>query len=549
VRVLVVDDDEAGRYLVSAILRNSGHEVIEAVDGVDALAKVAGQPVDIAVSDILMPNMDGYALCRAWKSDPVLSKAPFVFYTATYTEPADERFAEGLGADGFFTKPQEPEVLLHLIADAVHGYESADAEPRMAEERSEEEVLREYNQRLIAKLEHKLLELNDSNAELKRAVEMLSDEVDVKRSLIEKLTIDISEKEDGQRNLVAAKELLQAIFDDAPVCIMTLDAGFIVTSWNAASEELFGWSAAEAVGSFYPPVSEDQRGSLFDAYGPVLRGEVAMREREVTRLRKDGQKVDIWTRVVPLHDARGNVTGLIVFIQDVSEMRHIEMVKSGFVSMISHELRTPLTAIIGYADLLDRVDPSEKPELYAQIMGKIRDRGDRMRRLIDNLLTLSQIQSGPVRLDLERLEVAAFLEGEATTAEVTGPHGLVVDVQEGIPPVFIDAQRMGSVMQHLLSNAVKYSPDGGDVTLRARRDDGFARISVEDHGIGIAPADLEHIFDSFTQADMSDTRSFGGVGVGLFLARQLVQAHAGRLEVTSVPGEGSTFTIVLPVIG
>jgi signal transduction histidine kinase len=105
---------------------------------------------------------------------------------------------------------------------------------------------------------------------------------------------------------------------------------------------------------------------------------------------------------------------------------------------------------------------------------------------------------------------------------------------------------MDRVLTHLVANAVKYSPDGGDVTVRVSSAGDLVRIEVADHGIGIDPVDVEHVFDRFTQADMSDTRSFGGIGVGLYLARQTIEAHRGRLEVTSAPGEGSSFAVLLP---
>ncbi len=117
-RVLVVDDDDASRYLIATLLEGYGHEVVQAADGVEALENARADDVDVVVSDILMPRMDGYQLCREWKADPKLCKAPLVFYSATYTELADKEFAVSLGADAFFIKPQEPHVLVKLITDA-----------------------------------------------------------------------------------------------------------------------------------------------------------------------------------------------------------------------------------------------------------------------------------------------------------------------------------------------------------------------------------------------------------------------------------------------
>jgi len=546
-RVLVVDDDDASRYLIASLLAGHGHEVIEARDGKEALEAARSQHVDIAVSDILMPVMDGYTMVREWKADPELAATPVLFYTASYTEPADRRFAESLGADGFFVKPQEPDALVRLIEEAYERHSSDQVAVREAEPRDESEVLREYSERLVSKLEQKVVELDKANRDLMRALEVISDEVDVKKTLIEQLTSDIIVRERAEADLRAANEVLGAIVNASPLGIVVLDADWHVGIWNPAAERMLGWTAEEAVGSYYPPIAEDERAEFEGTYAHLFDGTETLRT-EVRRRRKDGTFLEMLAHTAALHGPDGQVAGMLSVFQDVTEQRHIEMVKSDFVSMVSHELRTPLTSIIGYSDLLEQIDLREKPELFHQLLGKIRDRGDRMRRLIDDLLSVSQIQSGPLRLDLERTDVARYVRELIEKSPVSERHRIVFSAEDEIGPVFVDRVRLGRVIAHIIENAVKYSPDGGDIAVDVSEADGMVRVAVTDHGIGIAAADLEHVFDRFTQADMSDTRSFGGVGVGLYLALQTVKAHQGRIEVTSTPGEGSTFTILLPVI-
>lgn len=548
-KVLVVDDDDSGRYLISSLLKGHGHEVLEARDGREALEHARSEPVDIVVTDILMPVMDGYTLVREWKADAELGAIPIIFYTASYTEPADRRFAESLGVDGFFVKPQEPDVLVGLIEEAYERHSTAQVAAREAEPREETEILREYSERLVSKLEQKVVELDRANQSLTQALEVLSDEVDVKKTLIEQLTSDIVVRERAEAELRSANETLATVVTASPLAIVLVDTEWQVVVWNPAAERLLMWTAAEAIGRFYPPAAGTHEAEFRETYGPLMRGEVETMERDVRRPRADGAEVDLRVHAAALHGADGAVSGLLSVIQDVTEQRHIEMVKADFVSMVSHELRTPLTSIIGYSDLLEQIDLRAKPELFHQILGKVRDRGDRMRRLIDDLLAVSQIQSGPLHLDLEAVEVAPFVREAAEKACTSESHRLVFSAEDDLPTVFIDRARLGKVVAHIVENAVKYSPDGGDVMVDVVRSDGFVRISVSDPGIGIEPADREHVFDRFTQADMSDTRSFGGVGVGLYLSYQTVEAHRGRLEVDSIPGEGSTFTIALPVIG
>jgi PAS domain S-box-containing protein len=544
--VLVVDDDEASRYLLASLLRGHGHEVVEARDGREALEAARSRPVDLVVTDILMPVMDGYTLAREWKADEKLALVPLIFYTASYTEPADRRFADSLGADGFYVKPQEPDALIRIVDEALARREQRLGEARTAQKREESEVLREYSERLVSKLEQKVVEASRANEDLRQAIEVLSDEVDVKKTLIEQLTSDIANREQAEADLRAANETLQTVVAASPLPIVALDLDLVVTVWNPAAERLLGWSAEDAIGRRYPPLSDEEVTAFMDEYGPLMSGEVDAVESEVRRRRRDGTEVDLHVNAGAFHDVTGAVTGVLSIFEDVTLKRHVEMVKSDFVSMVSHELRTPLTSIIGYSDLLEQIDLREKPELFHQLLGKIRDRGDRMRRLIDDLLSVSQVQSGPLRLDLDRTDIAEFVRLAVAKAEMTPQHRLVVDAEGGLPPVLIDQERMGAVLAHLVSNAVKYSPDGGDVTVRVAADGSDVRIEVGDHGIGIDSADMAHVFDRFTQADMSDTRSFGGVGVGLYLARHTVEAHRGRVEAQSAPGEGSTFAVILP---
>ncbi len=544
--ILVVDDDDSSRYLIASLLRAHANEVVEARDGREALEAARATPVDMVITDILMPVMDGYTLCREWKADERLSSIPLIFYTASYTEPADRRFAESLGADGFYVKPQEPDALMAIVDTVLARGGEASGEARIAEQREETEVLREYSERLVSKLEQKVVEASKANEDLRRTLEVLSDEVEVKKILIEKLTSDIAVRERAEEDLRAANATLETVIHASPLAMVALTADLTVTIWNPAAERLLGWSADEALGRRYPPLADEELPGFMETYGAVLRGDAGTLEAEVSRRRKDGSMIDVRANVAALHDATGAVAGMLSIFQDVTEQRHIEMVKSDFVSMVSHELRTPLTSIIGYSDLLEQIDLRDKPELFHQLLGKIRDRGDRMRRLIDDLLSVSQIQSGPLRLDLERVDAAQFVRVALEKAEVGPPHNLVLEAEGGLPPVTIDRERMAAVLVHLVGNAVKYSPDGGDVTVSVAGAGTNVRIAVRDSGIGIEPTDLEHVFDRFTQADMSDTRSFGGVGVGLHLARQTVEAHRGRIEVASTPGEGSTFTILLP---
>jgi CheY-like chemotaxis protein len=191
VRILVVDDDSSTRYLLQTYLQARGHEIVLAADGQEALDLAYESRPDLLLTDILMPRLDGYQLCMRWRAEPSLSQIPLVFYTATYVESADESFALGLGADAFLRKPMEPHELIRAIEDVARDV----GRPRRAQPHAspdgEIEVLREYNERLVQKLEQKVAELHKANADLETAISMLADEVSVKDTLIERLSAEI----------------------------------------------------------------------------------------------------------------------------------------------------------------------------------------------------------------------------------------------------------------------------------------------------------------------------------------------------------------------
>ncbi len=170
-RVLVADDDPSSRYLLESILTSGGYEVSSAADGAEALAAAHQDPPDLIITDILMPNMDGYALCREWRADPTLVDIPLVFYTANYTHADDERFAENLGADRFLLKPMDPDDLLHEVNDLLELTEAGDLPHRPPQPGSENEVLKEYNARLVSKLEQQLTEVQRVNQSLTALVD------------------------------------------------------------------------------------------------------------------------------------------------------------------------------------------------------------------------------------------------------------------------------------------------------------------------------------------------------------------------------------------
>jgi signal transduction histidine kinase len=231
-------------------------------------------------------------------------------------------------------------------------------------------------------------------------------------------------------------------------------------------------------------------------------------------------------------------------------IREVNQLKSEFVSLVSHELRTPLTAISGYLDLLLEAQGGQSTAKRQELLGIVKKNAERLVKLIDDLLDLSRIESGKVELRITAVDIVGVI------TEVVGllqpqieakAQQLSFDRMLTIPAVAGDAERIRQILINLLSNAHKYTPQGGHIRLTAGVDHGWVRIDVQDNGIGLSPDEQAHLFDRFFRARQPATQGVEGTGLGLSITRLLVEMQGGRLTVSSIPGEGSTFTFTLPV--
>jgi signal transduction histidine kinase len=231
--------------------------------------------------------------------------------------------------------------------------------------------------------------------------------------------------------------------------------------------------------------------------------------------------------------------------ETVAELREFSRMKGEFVAVVSHELRSPVTALIGYAKTLRQPEFSEDATLRDEFLDRMVRQGDRLLRLVENLLTAANLENQQVKLSLGRV---LFEDLCRETAEgLAGEEGRVnLSLATDLPVLLTDRQLLGRVVSNLLDNALKYSPEGTPCELTAERAGSDIRFSVRDHGIGIEPSKVDRIFDRFYQVDSSHTRSFRGAGLGLSLVRDLLDHLGGTIEVTSSPGEGSTFTVTIP---
>jgi len=354
---------------------------------------------------------------------------------------------------------------------------------------------------------------------------------------------DMSERiEDQVQRLSAEKQRLDTILRSMGEGVMVTAPDGVITLVNPAFRRLFSITG-EVEGKRLVEISRHP--DLLESFNDLGKPDVNELLREIAIHPND---ITLFTHWVPLK-VDGVRQGIVAVFHDISDLKRAENMRRDFVANVSHELRTPVTVIKGYAEtLLDGALESD-PVRAVRFVEIISSHAERLTNLINDILTLSSLETKEALLELNPLDVSGTIAKSCMLLQERAAQKNIAVNNESIggalPRVMADQGRLEQVMVNLLENAIKYTPDGGTIRLFTEDDGAYVRVSVADSGIGIPFKDLPRIFERFYRVDEARSREQGGTGLGLAIVKHIVQLHGGNVSVTSDPGQGSVFSFTL----
>jgi len=350
------------------------------------------------------------------------------------------------------------------------------------------------------------------------------------------------------RDITETRDYLNSLVQGSDDAILTLDFAGNVLSWNEGAKNIFGYSASEVIGKI-PPIFPEAE--IKELVNKVERGE-EVKVMEINKKDKNGREIPLLMTLSAIRDQTGKIMGVSAIIKDITELRKVDQLKREFLSVVSHELRTPLTPIKGYLSLLLNGEMGDLDPRQKEALNVILKQSNHLHDLIDSVIDISRIETGrPLELKKEPLFLDEVIK-ESVAASIPAFAGKEIEVKMEFQPdhfaLMADRKKLLRVMDNLLGNALKFTPARGSVTISIEKGDKQIKVVVVDTGIGITSQYLEKIFDRFYQIDTSYTRSSGGIGMGLAIAREIIESHGGRIWAESEGlGRGSRFCFTFPI--
>ncbi len=490
------------------------------------------------VAELAVSNTADWCAIHVVESDGTLSEV-----AVAHADPAKITFAREL-QERYPPDPAQPTGVAAVIRTG-----KAELIPEITDEMLVEEAVDELHLELLRQLalrSYLCVPLKSREGGVLGSITLISSESgrrlsDDDQLVAEELARRATMAIENARLFLRAEERAEAARALATIGdgVFLVDRRGRIRLWNAAAERITGVLEADVLGH---PASKAVPGwAAAESRVPLAQAGEPTRPESIP-LELDGR--ELWLSIT----AVGYEDGTVYAFRDLTEERALESMRQDLVATVSHELRTPLAAIYGAALTLRREDVDLESELRDRLLGVIVEESGRLSEIVNDLLLASQLDSGKLRVNIEQcdpLEIAQ-LELDAAKAHVPANIELVLDAPQSLPPVAADAGQLRQVLSNLLDNAVKYSPDGGRVTLALAAHDHHIRFAVIDGGLGIPPVEQARIFEKFYRLDPDMTGGIGGTGLGLYICRELVRRVNGRIWLESESGAGSTFFVELP---
>lgn len=340
-----------------------------------------------------------------------------------------------------------------------------------------------------------------------------------------------------------AEEVLEALARHSGDCVKLLDLDGHILRWNATCEDLYGWNAHEVLGQKLPHIPEENRLHLISDLRAVAAGDCVV-ERDGQAMRSDGSRIMLRMVLVPVFDRDGHAAGIMSLTRELGEDTRLERHRNDFVEVVSRELRDPLTAVLGFTQLLQHPAIINDEVRRSKTVRALSERAGQMSALLDDLHVVFELERGELELNIEPV-----ILGTVVTDAVARVHGaearVVVDFDPGLGAIQADRRRLTQAVASLINNALRHTPHDANVGISLYGTATEIVIEVADTGPGIEGSDRDRIFDRFHSGTSTDGGR-EGLGIGLFLARAIAEAHGGLITVASLPAAGSTFAIRLP---
>lgn len=503
--ILVIDDNPANLGVLAMYLEAANYEVLVARTGESGLEKAEYANPELILLDLVLPNMDGFEVCRRLKANPKTQKIPVIFMTSLLDM---EHKLDGLrlGAVDYLIKPVQAEELTLRVNTHVQ----------------------------LSRLTH---HLENEVAERTRA-----------------LREEMLQRQKAQEKLAYHAMLLEEISD----AIISTNEQYLIQSWNRAAELLYGYTEAEAFGKTVPDLLQTiYPNSNRDEFLETLRT-VGHYQGELIHRHKDGRNIPVWINLSALKDETGKVYGYVTINHDTSLQKEAEEqrlklarlqerteVLNNLLGTVSHDLRTPLAIIETNLYFLDRLSEGEKAREKLQA---IRKQTGHLKKLIDDLLTISRLDHqasfpvAPIELNQLVSDIVHSLEGNFREREQQ------FELKLGeMPKIEANESELYRALINLIENAMNYTPRGGKIRLETGVSKERVWLNLIDNGIGIGEAELPHIFERYYRADKARNINTGGTGLGLAIVKRIVEMHNGHIEVESQINQGTTFHLHFPI--